>query len=197
MRADFFDNIAGFSKRLKKESENFEGLQPFEQLMKGLSDGSVRFRWSFGGRLKPHIEPLVKPKAIWFRYILSAPIIYAMIIPIVTLDLAVSLYQMICFRLWKLPQVSRQKYVIIDRHRLEYLNWFERLNCVYCGYANGVMAYARQIAAETERYWCPVKHDEQVINPHDFYIEFADYGDAVNWDALELERRQQNEKKSG
>jgi hypothetical protein len=31
----------------------------------------------------------------------------------------------------------------IDRHRLGYLNVIEKANCVYCSYANGVVAYVR------------------------------------------------------
>jgi len=46
------------------------------------------------------------------------------------------------------------------------------------------MSYARMIAAETERYWCPLKHKEDILNPHEFYIEFADYDDPSGWDAL-------------
>jgi len=184
MRPEFLDDVSAFLTRLKKESENFKGHRPFERLMQGLSDGTVDFRWGFGGRLIPHLEPIEKPNLRWLRWIASAPFIYPMIIPVAFLDLTVSLYQAICFRLWKLPQVNRSKYLIIDRHRLEYLDIFQKLNCIYCGYANGVMAYARMVAGETERYWCPVKHDEDVPLPHKFYIEFAEFDDPEGWDAL-------------
>jgi len=33
----------------------------------------------------------------------------------------------------------------MDRHHLAYLNVIEKLNCEYCGYANGVFAYVREI----------------------------------------------------
>jgi len=64
------------------------------------------------------------------------------------------------------------------------LKLFQKLNCVYCGYANGVITYAKSIAGETERYWCPVKHKTEIFCPHDFYIEFADFEDPDGWNAL-------------
>lgn len=184
MKPEFLDDISGFIKRLRQDSEKFKGNRSFETLMKGLSDGSVDFRWGFGGRIIPHFEPIEKPNMMWLRWLLSAPLIYLMIIPIAFLDIAVTVYQAICFRLWKIPQVQRSKYVVLDRHRLAYLNSFQKLNCIYCGYANGILAYSRVIAGETERYWCPVKHEQDISNPHSFYIEFADYDDREGWDNL-------------
>jgi hypothetical protein len=51
-------------------------------------------------------------------------------------------------------------------------------NCVYCGYANGVLAYVREIAARTEQYWCPIKHARPIPAPHARYRVFLEYGDA-------------------
>jgi hypothetical protein len=65
----------------------------------------------------------------------------------------------------------------IDRQHLAYLNWIEKLNCVYCGYANGVFAYVREVAGRTEQYWCPIRHAKRVMAPHSRYREFVDYGD--------------------
>ncbi len=89
-----------------------------------------------------------------------------------------SFYQHTCFRLYGIPRVRRRDYVVIDRHQLAYLNVIEKLNCVYCGYANGVMAYVREIAARTEQYWCPIKHASHMLAPHNRVGRFADYGDA-------------------
>jgi len=185
MRSEFLDNVGKFLRRLKQESQRFENDAPFQQLMAGLSDGTISFRWNFGGRFEScDVKPVTKPHRIWIRWLLSAPIIYGMIIPILVLDLTVSLYQSICFRLWKIPQVHRSKHVVIDRHRLGYLKPWQKFNCLYCGYANGVLAYARMIAGETERYWCPVKHEEDISSPHKFYLEFAEFDDPSGWDAL-------------
>lgn len=111
------------------------------------------------------------------RNLVSAPFIYAMIVPFALLDLSVTLYQGVCFRLYRVPRVLRERYVVVDRHQLGYLNALERLNCMYCGYANGVIAYAREVAARTEQYWCPIKHARHVLDPHRRYARFADFGD--------------------
>lgn len=34
----------------------------------------------------------------------------------------------------------------------------DQIHCLYCAYANGVLGFARTVAAETERYWCPIRH---------------------------------------
>lgn len=115
------------------------------------------------------------------RNVLSAPFVYAMIVPFAILDIGLSAYQAICFRLYGVPRVARSQFIVIDRQSLSYLNSIERLNCIYCGYASGLLAYAREIAARTEQYWCPIKHARKVLDPHRRYARFADYGDAADY----------------
>ena len=112
------------------------------------------------------------------RNVLSAPFIYLMIIPFVLLDAFLWIYQWVCFPLYRMPKVKRSHYIVIDRHNLGYLNAIERLNCVYCGYADGLLAYARQIVSRTETYWWRVKHARKVLDPHRRYGRFEDFGDA-------------------
>lgn len=111
--------------------------------------------------------------------IFSAPFVYGMIFPIALFDLSLTIYQMICFRLYDIPRVLRSDYVVIDRHHLAYLNVFEKLNCIYCGYGNGVISYAREITARTEQYWCPIKHARKILDAHPRYESFLNYGDAT------------------
>ena len=117
------------------------------------------------------------------KHFLVAPVIYAMILPIVLLDLSLSAYQWICFSAWGIARVSRREYIVIDRHRLGYLNAIEKLNCVYCGYANGVLTYIREIVSRTEQYWCPIRHATQIRGAHARYKDFVDYGDAERYRA--------------
>lgn len=107
---------------------------------------------------------------------LSSPVIYSLIIPFALADLWVSLYQAICFPVYGIEQVRRAHYFSLDRAKLPYLNALEKLNCVYCSYVNGVIAYLREIAARTEQYWCPIKHAEARPDAHDRYGSFASYG---------------------
>jgi hypothetical protein len=108
----------------------------------------------------------------------TAPVIYAMIVPLAFLDLTVSLYQAICFRAWNIERAPRSTFLILDRHRLGYLNGLEKVHCVYCGYANGVLAYAVEVAGLTEQYWCPIKHAADAPFAHSRYPRFAAFGDA-------------------
>jgi hypothetical protein len=113
--------------------------------------------------------------------VLSVPFIYGMIVPIAMFDLSLTVYQVICFRLYGIARVARSDYIIIDRQHLNYLNVLEKLNCVYCGYGNGVISYAREIISRTEQYWCPIKHARKVLDAHPRYSAFLDYGDATDY----------------
>ena len=48
------------------------------------------------------------------------------------LDTWVTTYQFVCFPIFGISPVRRSAYIVIDRHRLGYLNAIEKLNCVYC-----------------------------------------------------------------
>ncbi len=110
-------------------------------------------------------------------HILTAPVVYSVVFPLLLLDLVIFLYQQICFRVYGIPMVRRADYVVIDRQHLAYLNAIEKFNCVYCGYGNGLIEYVREVIAQTEQYWCPIKHARRTPNPHHRSEKFADYGD--------------------
>jgi hypothetical protein len=114
---------------------------------------------------------------------LTAPVIYSLIIPIVLVDLWVMAYQAICFPAYKIPKVRRRDYLIFDRHHLAYLNTLEKINCAYCSYCNGAIAFIREVASRTEVFWCPIKHARRVLGPHPYYQGFADFGDAEGFQA--------------
>ena len=112
-----------------------------------------------------------------WRSIVTAPVIYAMVIPLSVIDLSFTLYQHICFRAYGVPRVRRRDYLVNDRHKLAYLNTIEKVNCSYCGYGNGVIAYAREIISCTEQYWCPIKHAKKVLGSHPHYQKFLAFGE--------------------
>ena len=112
------------------------------------------------------------------KHVLSAPIIWSCALPALLMDLVVSLYQAICFPLYGIPKLQRRDHIIIDRHRLGYLNSIEKLNCVFCGYFNGLISFTGEVAARTEQYWCPIKHASQLKQVHSRYHRFVDYGDS-------------------
>ena len=122
--------------------------------------------------------------------IVSAPLIYSLILPVLLIDAWASLYQAVCFRAYRIPLVRRSRYIVFDRSRLRYLNAVEALNCLYCEYANGVVAYVREISSRTEQYWCPIKHAFGITDPHLRYYQFLEYGDAEGYRARLDEFRQ-------
>ncbi len=122
----------------------------------------------------------------WFldvqpQHLLCAPVIYGLIIPLVFLDICITLYQAICFPVFRIAKVRRSDYLVFDRQHLEYLNVFEKFHCAYCEYTNGLIAYAGEIAARTEQYFCPIKHARKVLGSHARYARFLGYGEAADY----------------
>jgi hypothetical protein len=112
------------------------------------------------------------------QQILALPIILSTIVPFFLLDLWIELYHRICFRLYGLEYISRLQYIKVDRHKLQYLNWYEKIGCAYCGYANGLIPYVGAIAAATEAYWCGIMHKKDPnFTPPAHHADFVAYGD--------------------
>lgn len=172
-------------------------LRHIAQLERELEDefNRARDRWRYrieAGRIRFEREARLahtRLKQSIPRYIressplnlLTAPVIYSLIVPIALLDLWMSAYQAACFPIYGIAPVRRSLYIVIDRHHLAYLNAIEKMNCVYCGYANGVFAYVREIAGRTEQYWCPIRHAKRVLTPHRHYHDFVDFGDGAGY----------------
>ena len=113
--------------------------------------------------------------------LITGPIIYAMIIPLLVTDLFVSFYQMTCFPIYGIKKVRRSDYIIFDRQQLNYLNFIEKFHCTYCAYGSGMITYVSEIIARTEQYFCPIKHARKVLGTHKRYVQFLEYGAAENY----------------
>ena len=125
-----------------------------------------------------------------FLVILTGPLIWLCLFPLVALDIVASLYQAISFPSYGIPKIRRADYFAMDRHHLAYLNAVEKLNCTYCAYANGLLGYLVEMAARTEQYWCPIKHALRIHSIHSRYKHFFDYGDAEGYrERIESVRR--------
>lgn len=121
--------------------------------------------WTFMSRTRP-------------LFVLTTPFVYGLLVPFALLDLCVTLYQAVCFPVYKIAKVKRADHLSIDRQHLAYLNGLQKLNCMYCGYCNGLLSYVREIAGRTEQYWCPIKHSRRLKAQHRHYRDFVDYADA-------------------
>ena len=125
------------------------------------------------------------------RHLACMPFIYGLVVPMLLLDLALSVYQWVCFPLFGIQKVRRSECWVYDRAHLAYLNALEKLNCAYCSYGNGLAAYFTEIASRTEQYWCPIKHARRLMHAHSRYPHFVDYGDAEHYKSELAKLREQ------
>ncbi len=174
---DLLEHIARLERELEVELNRVRAQWRYR-----IESGRVRFEREVRvahQRFKQSIPWFLRESSV--PNLLTAPLIYSLVVPIALLDVWISLYQAICFRAYRIARVRRSVYVVIDRQHLAYLNNIEKLNCVYCGYANGVFAYVREIAGRTEQYWYPIRHASRVRGTHGHYRQFVDYGDAEGY----------------
>ena len=85
--------------------------------------------------------------------------------------------------------MKRSQYLALDRKKLSYLTFVQKLNCLYCDYANGVFAYASEIGGRTEWYWCPIKHPDNALRSHDHYDQFIEFGESDDFAKKHREQR--------
>lgn len=161
-----------------------------DELRASLEEQEGRLRYQVDGK-RIEFEHTVKDAHFklkrgllrWFLTVrpqnyLTAPIIYGMAVPLLLIDLTVWFYQFSCFPVYGIPKVRRADYIVIDHQHLAYLNSVEKFHCVYCSYASGVFAFAREVTARTEQYFCPIKHARKILSAHRRYACFLDYGEA-------------------
>lgn len=179
-----------------------------EELRSILYEQQTEFSYKIAGKRVEFEESIreahKKLKTSWLywlisispKHLLSGPIIYSLIVPLLIFDIGVSFYQATCFRLYGISLVKRSRHIIFDHQHLAYLNIFEKINCLYCSYASGVISYGREIASRTEQYWCPIKHAHQLVDVHHRYANFLDYGNAENYqkNVEDVRKALQNEK---
>ncbi len=177
-----------------KLTEILESMRKLEhQLIQELQKGEEEFfykvkdkRVKFEREVKAQDRQLVTRLRYYLKdaellNILTAPVIWSCLLPAVFMDLVMTFFQAVCFPIYGIPKVNRKDYIVIDRHYLSYLNGLEKLNCVYCGYFNGLICYVQEIAARTEQYWCPIKHARKTRFVHGRYSKFLSYGDGVSY----------------
>lgn len=163
---EIFDAIRILEENLKKELEQEEERLSISLLtaQKKFKEGLLQYLWR---------TPIV--------HYLTAPIIYAGIIPAFILELFLFVYQRVNFRVYKIAPVMRKDYFIFDRASLDYLNIIEKINCVYCSYFSGLLQYTAEIVGRTEQFWCPIRHARKLLAHHAHYTKFTPYGDGKRY----------------
>lgn len=164
------------------EDRKNELIWEYEKLRKkydfSLERGKIKFSDTarrYQKKFKIPLSHYLIPKH--FFHFLSIPFIYGMIVPALFLDICLFVYQNTAHRLYGIPLVRRWEYFCYDRKHLEYLNFMQKFNCIYCSYVNGLFSFAVEVAGRTEKYWCPIKAAKAKSWTHDWEKYFADYGD--------------------
>ncbi|MGI3209644.1 hypothetical protein ACROSR_00850 [Roseovarius tibetensis] len=180
-------------KRIRELQEDLE--QEFDARRQAFRYGFENGRVVFEAEMRRHHREMRVRFLTFLRRtrpmtVITAPVIYSLILPFALLDLLVTIYQAVCFPVYGIEKVRRADFIRVDRHHLAYLNWVQKLNCVYCGYCNGLIGYVQEVAGRTEAFWCPIKHAARIGAHHAYYAQFVDYGDAEGFgDGLEASRQ--------
>lgn len=169
---DRFKQIQEDIARLKAEAkkiadERFDQLRASGDLIKKIKVPKGYLK------LWKHKTNRVQIPINW-RYVLSSPFIYGMVFPAVVWHIAIEIYHRVCFRLYGIPRVDYREYFVYDRKLLSWLNFWEKINCIYCSYVNNLIRYSSEIGGRTERYWCPIKYYRRISNAHSQYEKFTD-----------------------
>ena len=102
----------------------------------------------------------LKPLSMW-KFLPAVFLIYWVVPLFFLVDVAVAIYQTTYFSLVRIPKIKRSDFVMFDRWDLTKLSLLEKINCVYCEYANGVIAWAKAVVNQTELYSCAIKHERK------------------------------------
>ncbi len=168
--------IADIEAMKAKLEEEIEKQEP--HLSYDIKNGYVSFEKEMMAKQQANMKSLWQ----WFTetpllHLLSSPVVYMMVFPAMLLDVMLFIYTNVVSRVFKFDFLPRNAYVVFDRQYLGYLNSMEKLNCMYCSYFNGLMAYASAVAGRTELFFCPIKHAKKIAYKHEYYDAFLGYGD--------------------
>lgn len=187
------------NEQIQKLVENIRQLE--DELRTLLYEQQTSFSYKVAGKRVEFEESIRRAHKklktgwlYWFftinpKHLLSAPFVYGLAVPLIIFDIGLSVYQSVCFRLYGIARVKRADHMVFDHRYLAYLNIFEKVNCLYCSYASGLLSYGREIASRTEQYWCPIKHAHKILDVHGRYVDFLDYGDAENYQLKMIDAR--------
>jgi hypothetical protein len=101
-------------------------------------------------------------------------VIYSMIIPLIIIDVWATIYQFVYFNVMGIPMIKKSDHISFERWDLDKLNLWQKINCVYCEYANGILAWVKAVGVQTEIYSCAIKHTHLKIpktHEKDYYPE--------------------------
>jgi hypothetical protein len=118
----------------------------------------------------------------WFNHsIVAGILIWLPFLFIMITDILCEIYQRVSFPIYGIKIVDRNQYIqVFDREKLQYLSFIEKIGCAYCGYINGCLLFLKEIAGQSEKYWCGIMHaDKKHFLPQEYQsrLDFAEYND--------------------
>ena len=111
---DLLEHIARLEREVEAELNRVRAQWRYR-----IEAGRVRFEREVRlahQRFKQSIPRFLRESSV--ASLLTAPLIYSLIVPIALLDAWISLYQAVCFRAYGIALVRRSAFVVIDRHHL-------------------------------------------------------------------------------
>jgi hypothetical protein len=127
------------------------------------------------------MEYLKEPNKFRLKFIIVTILMCVPLFPLLVFDLLAEIYHHFAFPVYGLPKVKRSEYVLVmDRNKLQYLTWYQKLGCMYCGYVNGVLLYLKEISGRTEKFWCGIMHENKPgfkVQEHQINQDFAKFND--------------------
>lgn len=189
MEEKLIEKLAKIRESLRAEGLGAARLEQLRSETKAAFDAAIRrvaVKINYREELVKRREQLRRFRVGFFRmifpvqlrYLVSMPFIYGVVIPLMIFHVALEIYHQVAFRLYGIPLVKSSEYFTYERRFLPYLNWLEKLDCLYCSYYNNFIRYAAEIGGRTELYWCPIKYSRRINHPHSQYKHFVDYLDA-------------------
>ena len=96
--------------------------------------------------------------------VLAVPFLYVCVLPLLLLDLSVTIYQAILFPLYKISKVRRREYLAFERGGFDSSNALEKCGRQYCFYANGLLSYVIEIASRSEQRFRLAQNEDTTDN---------------------------------
>ena len=108
---------AQFHYHLERRAVRFEEEALVQQ--RALKQGLLRF-WRMSGGLN----------------FITSPVIYALVVPLVLLDLSLTVYQFVCFPIYKIRKLQRGDVLVFDRNHMACPTPLEKLTCAFVSSAH-------------------------------------------------------------
>lgn len=120
---------------------------------------------SFSTPLK-RSEKAIKP--FFVLEIIGGLTIYGMIFPFVFADIVTIIFQEIICNIYGTPKVRRRDYLNFSRAKLPKINILQKIGCIYCDYANGVVAWIKAVV--NLNFEMKVQLEEEQVQNYDITI---------------------------